>query len=137
MLNHNIAAKALLINEKNEILCIKRRDNDVHNASEWDFPGGRLEEGESPFAGLKRECIEEVNFDVMVLNPIKVHHFTRQDRQLITLIVFLCKVSSTSQEIKLSEEHIEYKWLPANEAKELIHESFAGDIEVAEELFLK
>jgi len=135
MLNHNIAAKALLVNENNEILCLKRRPNDVHQPGTWDFPGGRLEEGESPFEGLKRECIEEIQLDIDVQNPLTIHHFTRQDGQKITMICFLCKLTDDEQEVKLSEEHTEYKWLPIDEAKEIIG-PFNQDVDAFEKYFL-
>ncbi len=137
MLNHNIAAKALLVNKNNEILCLKRRPNDVHNPSEWDFPGGRLEEGESPFEGLKRECIEEVGLDIEVQNPLTIHHFTRQDGQRITLIVFICKQTSEEQEVVLSEEHTEYKWLSIQDARDTVHDSFHPDIDAFEKYFFE
>lgn len=129
MLNHNIAAKALLINEQDEVLCLKRRSNDPHSPGTWDFPGGRLNEGEDPFEGLKRECREEVGIDVTVENPLNIHHFTREDGQRITMICFLCRRSDTAQSITLSEEHTEYTWLPPREAKEILHEAFATDVE--------
>ncbi len=129
MLNHNIAAKALLINKEGEVLCLRRRPDDVHNPSTWDFPGGRLDEGESPFDGLKRECNEEVALDIEIVHPINIHHFTRQDGQHITMMCFLCKVAGSGQEIKLSEEHTEYKWLPAEQARETMHEAFQPDID--------
>ncbi len=137
MLNHNIAAKALLVNKNGEILCLKRRSDDVHNPGTWDFPGGRLDEGESPFDGLKRECIEEVGLSIEIVHPIHIHHFTRQDGQHITMICFLSELSDASKEVKLSEEHTEYKWLPATEARETIHEAFQPDIDNYIKYFLK
>lgn len=129
MLNHNIAAKGLVINNEGEVLCLKRRPNDAHNPSTWDFPGGRLEEGESPFDGLKRECIEEIGQDIEIVHPVNIHHFTREDGQKITMVCFLCKQSDSEQEVKLSEEHTEYKWLGAAEARDIIHEGFHQDID--------
>lgn len=135
MLNHNIAAKAFIVNDAGEILCIKRRPNDVHNPGAWDLPGGRLEEGESPFEGVQRETREEVSLEVTVHNPLTIHHFTRQDGQLITLIVFLCKQADSGQPVQLSEEHTEYKWLSIDDAYETLHEAFRPDIEAYKKHF--
>ena len=103
-----IAVKAFIVNNGKALL-IKRRPNDAHSPGKWDIPGGRLDLGENPLEGIKRECKEEVNLDVEILLPVDIQHFTRDDSQRITMIIFLCK--PLSEDIKLSEEHIEYKWV--------------------------
>lgn len=110
--NFRLAAKAFIVKD-NKLLLIKRRSNDVHKPSEWDIPGGRLELGENPFIGLKRETKEETNLDIDILLPIDVHHFVRDDKQKITMIIFLCK--PINDNVDLSEEHTEYTWKNVNE----------------------
>ena len=106
--NFRIAVKSFIVNE-NKLLILKRRPNDVHSPGNWDIPGGRLELGEDPYIGLKRETKEETGLDIEILNPLNVHHFTRDDGQKITMITFLCKLFS-NRNVKLSEEHTEFKW---------------------------
>lgn len=108
MVNFRIGVKAFIV-EDGKILFIRRRANDSHNADMWDLPGGRIELGEDPRLGLIRETKEETSLDIELVLPLDVQHFTRQDGQMITLLFFLCK--KTSGEIRLSEEHQEYKWL--------------------------
>ncbi|MBI4433372.1 NUDIX domain-containing protein [Candidatus Uhrbacteria bacterium] len=103
------AAKAFLVHD-GRVLLLRRRPNDVHQPGAWDIPGGRLAPGESPFVGLAREIREEVGIAATVDLPLDVHHFTRQDGQVITMLVFLCHPQSTN--IVLSEEHTEYQWVP-------------------------
>jgi len=110
-----IAVKAF-IREKNKILLLKRRTNDTHKPNTWDIPGGRLALGENPYEGLKRETKEETGLDIEIIMPIDVHHFTRDDKQKITMIIFLCK--PISKDIILSEEHQEYKWLEIDKKEE-------------------
>jgi len=106
-LNFRIAVKAFIVDD-NKLLLIKRRSNDVHKPGEWDIPGGRLELGEDPRDGVKREAMEEVGLPIEPVLPVAINHFTRDDGQLITMIIFVCRPEST--EIKLSEEHQEYRW---------------------------
>lgn len=106
-MNFRIAVKAFIVNE-GKLLLIKRRSNDVHKPGVWDIPGGRLEMGEDPRLGVKREAIEEVGLEIEPLLPIAINHFTRDDGQLITMIIFLCEPSTAT--IVLSEEHQEYEW---------------------------
>lgn len=102
------AAKAVIVHD-GRCLLIRRRPNDVHRPAEWDIPGGRLARGEDPFTGLQRETREETGLDVEVEFPLDVHHFTRQDGQVITMMIFACRPTTT--DVVLSEEHTEYRWI--------------------------
>ena len=121
------AAKAWIVRDS-KLLLLKRHPNDAHRPGAWDIPGGRLEPGESPFLGLQREAREEAQIEIEVVQPLEVNHFARDDGQKITLIIFLCKL--TGGEIKLSEEHTEYKWLdldsPQAEFPEWLHKTLAN-----------
>jgi mutator protein MutT len=74
MENFAIAVKAFIVNAEGKVLLIKRRPNDVHFPAVWEIPGGRLEQGEDPFLGVKRESMEEVGLDIDIKNPLKIHH---------------------------------------------------------------
>jgi 8-oxo-dGTP diphosphatase len=108
MENFRIAVKSFIVQE-GKLLIIKRRLDDVHKPGQWDIPGGRLELGEDPIEGLKRETREETNLEVDIVLPIEVRHFTREDGQKITMIIFLCRF--LGGELKLSREHQEYEWV--------------------------
>src|SRR5690242_1955170 len=100
MTNFRIAVKAFIIKD-DKLLLLKRRSNDVHKPGDWDIPGGRLELGEDPFLGLKRETKEETGLDITIQRPLDIHHFTRDDGQIITMLIFLCEPGAG--EITLSE----------------------------------
>lgn len=102
-----IAVKALIV-DQGKALLLKRRKDDVHKPDSWDIPGGRLDVGENPFDGLKREALEEAGIDIDIVMPIDVNHFVRDDGQKITMIIFLCYPKSTN--IQVSHEHQEYIW---------------------------
>ena len=77
---------------------------------QWEFPGGKIEEGESPGQALIRELKEELGIDVsggVSLGAI-VHSYEEFD---VELEVFL--VIWTGQEISLTE-HSEICWVPAD-----------------------
>ena len=114
IMNARLAVKSFIINN-NKLLVVKRRLNDVQKPGIWEIPGGRLNIGEDPFEGLKRETKEETNLDIEIIKPLNVRHFTRDDKQVITLIIFLCKPSSKN--IKLSEEHTAYDWIDLDNKK--------------------
>jgi 8-oxo-dGTP diphosphatase len=124
--NFRNAAKAFIVSD-NKLLMMKRRMNDVHKPGQWDIPGGRLELGENPFDGLMRETQEETGLDIEIVMPIDVRFFERDDNQKIQLTIFICKPKS--QDIKLSDEHTEYKWIDLNDSLSEFPEWFHPTIE--------
>lgn len=97
-------AKAVIIDEKNRILFLKRSDYLKKFAGEWDLPGGHLKEGESLIQGLEREVFEETALQVRDPEMFK---------ELENLNFFYVKYDS--QEVKLSHEHTDYKFFEREE----------------------
>lgn len=129
-MNHSNAAKILLFDEHNNILVLKRTTNATHNPGMWDIPGGRLNPGEGPAAGVVRETLEETGITIPEPTvPVGVHHFTRQDGQVITMIVYTLRVAH--QLVTISSEHTDHLWAPVALVKEHAHHNYHGDIDRA------
>ncbi len=114
-MNFRNAAK-IFLTKGGKVLLLKRRPNDPHKPGTWDIPGGRLEPGESPYDGIAREAKEEIGMEVRAELPLDIHHFTRDDGQVITMMIFLC--SSETEDVSLSEEHTEFSWVDIGRAPE-------------------
>ena len=52
-------AVAVIINQQNQVLIAKRAAHQ-HQGNKWEFPGGKVEKGETSKEALKREILEEV-----------------------------------------------------------------------------
>jgi len=74
----------------------------------WEFPGGKIEEGESKEACLQREIEEELGLEIFVGKELPLVTHTYPTFR-ITLYPFLCKVQRGS--IQLAE-HAQAKWVP-------------------------
>lgn len=76
-------AVGVIRNERDQIL-IARRQPGVHLEGFWEFPGGKVEQGESVVAALKRELHEELDIEVGSASPlIKVKHQYPERRVLL------------------------------------------------------
>lgn len=58
---HSVSVAGVVVNDRNEVLVIKRRDN-----GQWEPPGGILELGETFEQGVQREVLEETGVSVRV-----------------------------------------------------------------------
>ena len=59
----------VVYNDAKDKALIARRPNDSHLGGLWEFPGGKVREGETAFQALKRELLEEINIDVRDISP--------------------------------------------------------------------
>jgi 8-oxo-dGTP diphosphatase len=56
-------AVGVILDEHHNVL-ITRRSTDAHQGGLWEFPGGKVEEGESLQQALQRELLEELGIDI-------------------------------------------------------------------------
>ena len=54
----------IIIKKENKYLIIKRTHLSKHYPNKWDFPGGKIDPGETPTQASIREAKEETNFEI-------------------------------------------------------------------------
>ena len=81
----------LILDSDYKILLSKRKKN-KHLPGLWEFPGGKIEVGETPEIALKRELKEELNIDTneACLAPITFTTFDYRDFYLV-MFLFVCR----------------------------------------------
>jgi 8-oxo-dGTP diphosphatase len=126
-----IEVVAAIICFEDEILCVQRPKNKLSYISEkFEFPGGKIEQGETREEALKRELLEELN----ILTEIKsffitvVHEYPDFE---LTMHSYICKVMT--KELNLNE-HIAQEWLSLNELNKL--DWAAADIPIVNKLIM-
>jgi 8-oxo-dGTP diphosphatase len=111
-----VVAQKAVIREGKKYLILKRSTKTHVYPGHWDFPGGRLEIGENTLEALEREVLEETAFRIKVIKPVFTFHEIVNKRPVF-FIVYSCE--RISGELKLSDEHTEYRWATKEEILKL------------------
>lgn len=75
--------------ERDGAVLLTRRPPGVHQAGAWEFPGGKVEPGETPQDALRRELREELGVDVTVGDELAAVRYRYPDRA-VELRLFRC-----------------------------------------------
>lgn len=103
---------AAIIQNEAEILCMQRpKGKHDYTSFRWEFPGGKVEEGEAEPKALARELKEEMDYEVEIIK----HYYTEEYEYpdfTITISFYLC--SATTRQFN-RKEHIDHQWLAPNQ----------------------
>jgi 8-oxo-dGTP diphosphatase len=103
---------AAVIKRGGRVLLAQRPEH-KHLALKWEFPGGKVEPGETAEAAIVREIREELRCEVRVILPLP--RFTHcYDRTTIEMIPFLCCLTPGSPEPQAAE-HVAIAWVQPGE----------------------
>lgn len=108
----NVVA-GIVIND-GEILIAQRAKN-KNQGLLWEFPGGKMEKGESPETTLVREFVEELNFEISVGKLFKQVDFD-YDHAFVCLNIFFA--SSKNRNITNLTAHEKTAWVKPKQLKE-------------------
>jgi len=102
----HIEVACAIIGNKGKVLCTQRSAT-MSLPLKWEFPGGKINDGELPADCLRRELIEELGLYITVGRALPPH--THRYRTFtVTLHPFVCTIASG--EIIL-HEHAAFSWL--------------------------
>ena len=109
--NLKFVVSIALINDANEVLLSKRPEN-KHLSGFWEFPGGKVEVGETPENALIREIKEELNIDInyKCVAPLSFSEFDYDEFQLL-LLLYICRRWEGKPK---SMENNEIMWIKPN-----------------------
>lgn len=98
---------AIIENEKEEILCALRSKN-MSLANFWEFPGGKIEKGETIKEAIVREIHEELDCTIEFIEVFNDSTY-EYDEVIVNLVTIKCKLI---EGIPKAKEHAKLIWLP-------------------------
>ncbi len=110
-----------VIEDGGKYLFIRRKDDSKFFPGQWDFPGGKLYAGEEPSDGAARETREETSLNVIIDQMILEEDHTENETQIHYK---LFSTSSYEGEVKLGQDHSEFKWLSMEEVHDYLTTPF-------------
>lgn len=135
----SIDVVAAVIITDNGILATQRKHGEFRD--KWEFPGGKVEPGETPEEALAREIQEELELGIRIGSFIDTVDYAYPDFS-IRLHVYVCSVVSGVLNLKehkslmwlKSDELYSVEWLPADKAVLPVLESYLRNVTVDKEL---
>ena len=100
-----VKVAAAIIQKGNQVFATQRGYGDFKDG--WEFPGGKIEPGETPEEALAREIKEELDTEISIRKLIYVVEYDYSQFHL-TMYCYLCEVLSGQLVLK---EHEAARWL--------------------------
>lgn len=121
---------AIIENENNEILCALRSP-EMTLPNQWEFPGGKVEKGESLFEAIEREIKEELNCTVKAVDEFdeNTHEY---EKVIVNLIGIKCKLVEGTP---VAREHSKLVYLKKENLNSLVWAP--ADVPIVENLIKK
>lgn len=114
--------------EKDGKILIAHRKTGKCVGQHWEFPGGKIEDGETPEQCIKRELMEELNIEVDILDFFYTSKFYCEENN-IELIAY--RVKYLSGDIKLVD-HNDIRWVFPHELSD--YEFTLPDVPIVEQM---
>lgn len=102
--------------ENNEEFLIMRRSEENSSSGKWTFPGGKIEEDESPKEAVVREMREETGLEVEVKNSGDTY---LDEEELGTWKISPFLLKSESRNVEMNHEHDKLRWIKIKELEDL------------------
>ncbi|HEY5672972.1 MAG TPA: (deoxy)nucleoside triphosphate pyrophosphohydrolase [Malonomonas sp.] len=99
-----LAVCAAVIEQQGKILLTQRLADKPHGGL-WEFPGGKIEPGESPHQSLRREIREELAIEISV-GPVVESAYHHYDWGNVLILAYRCRwLSGTIQQLEVADHH--------------------------------
>ncbi|MFZ5969141.1 MAG: (deoxy)nucleoside triphosphate pyrophosphohydrolase [Bacillota bacterium] len=109
-------------------ILIAQRYVKTEHALKWEFPGGKLEEGETPESCLIREIKEELNLTILVDDIFSVVYHAYEDKTVLLLCYLCTYVSGEGKALECNDFH----WIDLQEMDN--YEFVEADLQIVDKI---
>ena len=121
-----IVAAAIIINQ-NKVL-IAQREEGSNMEFKWEFPGGKIEENETPEQCLIREIKEELDIEIEPIEIYKTVRHRHKDKDIL-LLAYICRcIRGEGRPV----EGNDFQWIEKNQLDHF--EYTPADVDIVEKL---
>lgn len=107
-----LAVKAVILDEQQRCLLLRRSTANTHFVGAWEWPGGKVDEGEAFTDAILRETREETSLEIEITGLAGATQF---EMPAVNVVRLCMEAWVTGGTFKLSEEHDEFAWVPLAE----------------------
>jgi 8-oxo-dGTP diphosphatase len=111
-----LSVQAIILDGNSSCLLLRRSPDCGSFARQWEWPGGKLDDGEDFVTALVREVREETALAVEITRFAGATSFEMPTVQVIALCM---ETKVTSGTLQLSEEHDDFAWVPLADVAQL------------------
>ena len=111
-----------VVRKEDKILILKRHPKSRNNPHKYELPGGKVDPGEFFDNALIREFKEETNLEVEIESLFEVvqdEFISRRTNRPISTVQLMMNLVIIGGEVKISDEHDDFKWVSNEELKNL------------------
>lgn len=116
-MKHNNVVAAVVCHDGKYLCMQKGKTKFEYTSYKWEFPGGKIEPGETPQQALARELMKEMEYPVEVGEELVTVNHEYSDFS-ITMTAFLCTPKGDANGFRRCE-HADSKWCSKEELKGL------------------
>ena len=116
--------------QKNDKYLIGRRGPNEKSPGLWEFPGGKIEKGETPIECIKRELKEELNINAEIGDLVTKYNY---DYPNVSYLLYFFKIKSYVGEFKIIV-HDKLEWVSLNDFHK--YDFLRGDTHLINQMLL-
>ena len=107
-----LAVKSVIFDEEQRCLLIRRSSNNQHFIGCWEWPGGKVDPSEDFAVAVAREAREETALEIEITGLAGATQF---EMPKVNVVLLCMNARVTGGDLKLSDEHDDFAWVPLNE----------------------
>lgn len=113
---YGLTVRAIIKNEKDELLILKRHPLSRTDPLKWELPGGKVEPGEDFDKAIIREVKEETSLDGELGQLFEAVYDESPHKRTVQVIM---NIENVTGDVEISDEHVDWMWADLNKIRTL------------------